>query len=238
MHSGILLYTTHTCILIQGLINHPVFRRWISEELEDDPYAEMYLNCVLRKGVTYLLSRHEYRWFPLELPSKYRVNVPIQPGLFKGTYSAHGIEILSLDYNDDLTEVTVTKITGDPNVPASEISLFGDLTSPLVLTAEQQENLDSLTAIPEHHAMEQSGSTVRQPFRIPEHFSDRDNRYIPEFCTFRCRAKGRIAGHSFMTPCFSKGHFIVFDESKFGMVWLELTAFSIYFRVDENELKD
>uniref|UniRef100_K1PSS1 F-box only protein 31-B n=1 Tax=Magallana gigas TaxID=29159 RepID=K1PSS1_MAGGI len=222
----------------EGLINHPVFRRWIAEELEDDPYAEMYLNCVLRKGVTYLLSRQEYRWFPLELPSKYRVNVPIQPGLFKGTYSAHGIEILSLDYNDDLTEVTVTKITGDPNVPASEISLFGDLTSPLVLTAEQQENLDSLTAVPEHHAMEQSGSTVRQPFRIPEHFSDRDNRYIPEFCTFRCRAKGRIAGHSFMTPCFSKGHFIVFDESKFGMVWLELTAFSIYFRVDENELKD
>lgn len=47
----------------------------------------------------------------MELPSKDRVNVPIQPGLFKGTYSAHGIEILSLDYNDDLTEVTVTKIT-------------------------------------------------------------------------------------------------------------------------------
>lgn len=57
MDSGILLYTTHTSMIIQGLINHPVFRRWISEELEDDPYAEMYLNCVLRKGVTYLLSR-------------------------------------------------------------------------------------------------------------------------------------------------------------------------------------
>lgn len=80
------------------------------------------------------------------------------------------------------THVILWLLQGDPNVPASEVSLIGDLTSPLVLTLEQQENL---TALPEYHAMEKSGPTVRQPFRIPEDFSDRDNRYIPEFCTFR-----------------------------------------------------
>uniref|UniRef100_K1QA04 F-box only protein 31-B n=1 Tax=Magallana gigas TaxID=29159 RepID=K1QA04_MAGGI len=95
----------------ENLTDLPVFRRWISDEFEDDPNANMYFPCYRRRGVDYLSSRHEYRWSPLELPSKDRVNVPIQPGLFKGTYSAHGIEILSLDYNDDLTEVTVTKIT-------------------------------------------------------------------------------------------------------------------------------
>lgn len=104
--------------------------------------------------------------------------------IFKNLYGP--VEILWLHYQY-IQEIIcmLWLLQGDPNVPASEISLFGDLTSPLVLTAEQQENLDSLTAVPEHHAMEQSGSTVRQPFRIPEHFSDRDNRYIPEFCTFR-----------------------------------------------------
>lgn len=104
--------------------------------------------------------------------------------IFKNLYEP--VEILWLHYQY-IQEIIcmLWLLQGDPNVPASEISLFGDLTSPLVLTAEQQENLDSLTAVPEHHAMEQSGSTVRQPFRIPEHFSDRDNRYIPEFCTFR-----------------------------------------------------
>lgn len=104
--------------------------------------------------------------------------------IFKNLYGP--VEILWLHYQY-IQEIIcmLWLLQGDPNVPASEISLFGDLTSPLVLTAEQQENLDSLTAVPEHHAMEQSGSTIRQPFRIPEHFSDRDNRYIPEFCTFR-----------------------------------------------------
>lgn len=104
--------------------------------------------------------------------------------IFKNLYGP--VEILWLHYQY-IQEIIcmLWLLQGDPNVPASEISLFGDLTSPLVLTAEQQENLDSLTAVPEHHAMEQSGTTVRQPFRIPEHFSDRDNRYIPEFCTFR-----------------------------------------------------
>lgn len=65
-------------------------------------------------GLRYIrisLFRHHYQWSPLKLPCKSRVNAPIQPGLFKGTYSAHGIEVLSLDYDEDLTEVTVTKIT-------------------------------------------------------------------------------------------------------------------------------
>lgn len=55
---------------------------------------------------------------------------------------------------------------------------------------------------------------------------------------YRCRAEGQIAAHSFQNPSFSDGHFVVFDEKKFGMVWLELTSFSIYVRVDEKELSD
>lgn len=76
-------------------------------------------------------------------------------------------------------------LQGDPNVPATKVSVYANLTSPLVLTIEQQESLDTLGAVPEHHVTEQSGPAVRQPFRIPEHFSDRDISDIPKFCIFR-----------------------------------------------------
>ena len=55
---------------------------------------------------------------------------------------------------------------------------------------------------------------------------------------FRCKAKGQIASHGYKHSSFSEGHFVVFDESKFGMVWLELMSFSIYYRVDDKELND
>lgn len=73
---------------------------------------------------------------------------------------------------------------GDPNVPATKVSVYGILTSPLVLTLEQQESLDTLAAVPEHHVTEQSGLPVRQPFRVPARI-ERDNPDIPKFCTFR-----------------------------------------------------
>ena len=38
-------------------------------------------------------------------------NVPIQSGLFKGTYSAHGYELISLEYEDGATKMKAIKIT-------------------------------------------------------------------------------------------------------------------------------
>ena len=35
----------------------------------------------------------------------------IQPGLFKGTYGGHGIEILSLTYSEDKKTAWATKVT-------------------------------------------------------------------------------------------------------------------------------
>lgn len=37
----------------------------------------------------------------LELPKVCNFKVPIQPGLFKGTYACHGIELIMLTYEDD-----------------------------------------------------------------------------------------------------------------------------------------
>ncbi len=47
---------------------------------------------------------------PLHVPRR-RQGVPIQPGLFKGSYGAHGVEIVMVTYNDDNTEMNAVKIT-------------------------------------------------------------------------------------------------------------------------------
>ena len=46
----------------------------------------------------------------LAFPSACNFPIPIKPGLFKGTYSAHGIELIMLSY-DDHNKVTGLKIT-------------------------------------------------------------------------------------------------------------------------------
>lgn len=42
---------------------------------------------------------------------------------------------------------------------------------------------------------------------------------------------GLIAGHGFTSPERTPGVFILFDEDRFGFIWLELKSFSLYSRV-------
>ncbi len=37
--------------------------------------------------------------------------MPIQPGLFKGNYGSHGVELIMLNYNEDKSEVRGLKIS-------------------------------------------------------------------------------------------------------------------------------
>ncbi|XP_056000497.1 F-box only protein 31-like [Ostrea edulis] len=208
---------------------------WMEEELNLDGAMDMYYNCYFKRGIAYLSSRHHYRWTPLEIP-KARIDVPIQAGLFKGTYSAHGIEILSLAYNDEKTEVTATKITGDPNIPATKVSVKADLTSPLVFTLDEQEHLRTLEEASQPHTEHPLPDS--QPFKIPEDCYDRDIEDIPKTCSFRCNAKGQISATGYTNPSFSRGHFVVFDENRFGMVWIELHSFSIYARVEDKDINN
>jgi len=41
----------------------------------------------------------------------YKEGVIIQPGLFKGTYGDHGLELVLLTYEDDYSKAVITKIT-------------------------------------------------------------------------------------------------------------------------------
>jgi len=63
-------------------------------------------SCV---GVT-VLSCSKLSCEPLILPG-YKEGVVIQPGLFKGTYGDHGLELVLLTYEDDDSKAVITKIT-------------------------------------------------------------------------------------------------------------------------------
>ena len=41
----------------------------------------------------------------------YNEGVVIQPGLFKGTYGDHGLELVLLTYEDDDSKAVITKVT-------------------------------------------------------------------------------------------------------------------------------
>ena len=65
---------------------------------------------------------------------------PISPGIFKGTYGGHGIEIIAIDYPTEDT-LKAVKLTGDPNVPMNKVTFTADLTKGIALTKDEQKQL-------------------------------------------------------------------------------------------------
>nr|XP_039325444.1 LOW QUALITY PROTEIN: F-box only protein 31-like [Saimiri boliviensis boliviensis] len=70
----------------------------------------------------------------------------IKPGLFKGTYGSHGLEIVMLSFHG--RRARGTKITGDPNIPTRQQTVEIDLRHQIQLPdLENQRNFNELSRI-------------------------------------------------------------------------------------------
>ncbi|CAH2324116.1 F-box only 31 isoform X1 [Pelobates cultripes] len=255
------------------------FRTWLREDLGrtlEDIFHEHMQELILMKFI-YICQYDNcltYRriYHPLSQPDDL-----LCPGFFKGTYGSHGLEIVMLSFHGTLAKVT--KITGDPNVPACQQTLEIDLTRPVQLPdVEHLRNFDEMSRLvldvqaQIHREQRLTGSDeedgrevaavrgepgrpllpVKRPedkdankvgaeendeqeapahsFVLPDGVTARSEEY-PRSCKMCFYGTGLIAGHGFSSPERTPGLFILFDEDRFGFIWLELKSFSLYSRM-------
>ncbi|XP_010882116.2 F-box only protein 31 [Esox lucius] len=258
------------------------FRTWLEEEWGrtlEDIFHEHMQELILMKFI--YTSQYDncltYRriYLPPRLPSDL-----LQPGLFKGTYGSHGLEIVMLSFHG--SRFRATKLTGDPNVPAGQLTLDVDLNRPVRLPdLEHQRSVEELSRLvlgmheeaqqepqspdvaPQRApngdgavagdagaesleaAMDAQSESPRpgpsssssapsdaQPFILPLGVMARNEVY-PRTCKMCFYGTGLIAGHGFTSPERTPGLFVLFDEDRFGFIWLELKSFSLYSRLTD-----
>uniref|UniRef100_A0A8C4GSP4 F-box domain-containing protein n=1 Tax=Dicentrarchus labrax TaxID=13489 RepID=A0A8C4GSP4_DICLA len=262
------------------------FRTWLEEEWGrtlEEIFHEHMQELILMKFI--YTSQYDncltYRriYLPPVMPSDL-----LQPGLFKGTYGSHGLEIVMLSFHE--TSARATKLTGDPNVPAGQLTLDVDLSRPVVLPdLEQQRNIEELSRLVlgvheevQREAEQQAKGTSAtgrsaaeagcggasaeegmeadhgvcldscqpgpstttttsppepKPFVLPLGVMARNEVY-PRTCRESFYGTGLIAGHGFTSPERTPGLFVLFDQDRFGFIWLELKSFSLYSRLTDH----
>ncbi|XP_072278370.1 F-box only protein 31-B-like [Pyxicephalus adspersus] len=254
------------------------FRTWLRDDLGrtlDDIFHEHMQELILMKFI-YVCQYDNCLTYRRIYHPPNRPDDLVNPGFFKGTYGSHGLEIVMLSFHG--TTAKVTKITGDPNVPAGQPTLEIDLTRPMRLPAKEQLRnfselsrliLDIQNLISREQQLagvvEDSGSSRGDPalapppvaktensaangpsasehweeqpqdlqtFALPEEVMSRNEDY-PRSCRICFYGTGLIAGHGFSSPEKTPGLFILFDDNRFGFIWLELKSFSLYSRMTD-----
>lgn len=164
--------------------------------------------------------------------------VPIRPGLFKGTYGPHGIEIVNLHYqhNEDETEFLCIKVTGDPYVPFDQVTFKGNISDCIVVSPEDQNDLQSLSEV--MPTKDQSKNSWKefppQSLIVPNHVQTRSDLPTVRLAQSRFLCQCQIAGHGFSHPQFISGHFIVINDDLFAVLFIELASLSFYHRIQTN----
>ncbi|XP_066493688.1 F-box only protein 31 isoform X2 [Tiliqua scincoides] len=251
------------------------FRTWLQEEWGrtlEDIFHEHMQELILMKFIYTSQYDNCLTYRRIYLPPQSSDDL-IEPGLFKGTYGSHGLEIVMLSFHG--RKARGTKITGDPNIPAGQQTVEIDLAHPIQLPdienlsnfnelsrivlevqeqvqQEQQRQEGSLSedeeqdkaavepgpsgqegaAAPaaEEGAAAQDPPPASCPFVLPGEIASRKEDY-PRTCRACFYGTGLVAAHGFTSPGWTPGVFVLFDDDRFGFIWLELQSFSLYSRI-------
>jgi len=168
---------------------------------------------------------------------------PITPGIFKGTYGSHGIEIIEINYPSTY-QIEGVKITGDPNIPMNKVTFRADLRDAIILSKEEQKEADceSLQSIKEFcqfqyidfDSNQDSSPLSFQPFILPRDATQRAKLDKYEQCLYRFISEAQVSPIDYSDPTFVPAHLIIFDCDTFGVLFLTLQSMSLYSRISEN----
>uniref|UniRef100_A0A670IRE6 F-box protein 31 n=1 Tax=Podarcis muralis TaxID=64176 RepID=A0A670IRE6_PODMU len=259
------------------------FRTWLREEWGrtlEDIFHEHMQELILMKFIYTSQYDNCLTYRRIYLPPRSAIDL-IKPGLFKGTYGSHGLEIVMLSFHGK--KAKGTKITGDPNIPAGQQTVEIDLAHPIQLPdIENLSNFSELSRIvlevqeqvrreqqqeeeegglekehqpqaqeeeeeqpqpgpsqreagrgAEEEAVAQGSPPASCPFVLPGGIASRNEDY-PRTCRACFYGTGLIAGHGFTSPERTPGVFVLFDDDRFGFIWLELQSFSLYSRIKDS----
>ncbi|XP_053255908.1 F-box only protein 31 isoform X3 [Podarcis raffonei] len=266
------------------------FRTWLREEWGrtlEDIFHEHMQELILMKFIYTSQYDNCLTYRRIYLPPRSAIDL-IKPGLFKGTYGSHGLEIVMLSFHGK--KAKGTKITGDPNIPAGQQTVEIDLAHPIQLPdIENLSNFSELSRIVlevqeqvrrEQQQQEEEGGREKEhqpqaqeeegeeeqpqpgpsqqeagrgaegpateegataqgsppaacPFVLPGGIASRNEDY-PRTCRACFYGTGLIAGHGFTSPERTPGVFVLFDDDRFGFIWLELQSFSLYSRIKDS----
>ena len=169
---------------------------------------------------------------------------PILNGLFKGTYSIHGNEIISVKYNPQNNRLEGLKLTGDENVPVGQISFYADLSKPIYMSKEEQRNstcndliqniVDETYNIIGDYRTTKSHSSFIKPQGViidVDNFDQSIYRSIGEAQDMRYEI-GEAPG--FYDSTMIPAHIVIFNCDTFGVIFLALNYMGIYSRIKED----
>ena len=154
----------------------------------------------------------------------------LAPGLFKGMYGAHGVELVHL------RDGQLVKVTGDPNVPFNQVTFRVTMGNKIVLPLEIQRNLDDVIEATvdgqeyPKYMIEGDDDSDTYDFVVPESMVER----IPipwTKCLGRWVGEAQIAAHMFVNSSFIPANLILFSEDEFAVMFLDLNCISMFHRV-------
>ena len=152
----------------------------------------------------------------------------LKPGLFKGQYGAHGVELVHLK------DGQVVKVTGDPNVPFNQVTFRVTMKNKIVLPLETQRDVDDILQATvddfQEYMIAGDSDTDTYDFLVPENMNVRVP--IPwSKCLGRWVGEAQIAAHMFVDSSFIPANFLLFSEDEFAVMFLDLNCISMFYRV-------
>lgn len=160
----------------------------------------------------------------------------INPGIFKGSYSDHGVEIVMFQYSscetkndeENVEMIQGQKITGDPNIPSEKITFKARLKDKIILTKQENVAVDEL-----RNAETCNAVPTEQPFILPsDFFCDVNDFQFPESCSSRLKAKVQVAFHDYTNPTFIDAHLIIFSQNLCALMMFDFQHIMLFQRLE------